>query len=80
MRGKIAMILIIIILCIFLAAAVCVVVGFAFRSIQYAGNTKRYGIGIELNADYFRDGVGYLKAADDDVETPTLFDYLDMIG
>ena len=41
---------------------------------------KRYGIGIELNADYFRDGVGYLKAADDDVETPTLFDYLDMIG
>lgn len=31
MRGKTAMILVIIILCIFLAAAVCVVVGFAFR-------------------------------------------------
>lgn len=40
---------------------------------------KRYGIGIELNPDYFRDGVGYLKAADDEIETPTLFDYLEEI-
>lgn len=37
----------------------------------------RYGIGTELNADYFRDGVGYLQAAEDDQEQPTLFDYLE---
>ena len=36
----------------------------------------RDGYGIELNADYFRDGVGYCKAAEEEVETPTLFDYL----
>ncbi len=37
----------------------------------------RYGIGIELNPDYFRDGVGYLKAAEEDIDVPTLFDYLE---
>ena len=36
----------------------------------------RFGIGVELNADYFRDGVGYLKEADETLETPTLFDLL----
>lgn len=36
----------------------------------------RYGYGIELNADYFRDGVGYLQDAEAEVETPTLFDFL----
>ncbi len=36
----------------------------------------RQGIGIELNADYFRDGVGYLKAAELEVDMPTLFDIL----
>ena len=36
----------------------------------------RYGIGTELNSDYFRDGVGYLKNADTDVESPTLFDFI----
>ena len=36
----------------------------------------RKGYGIELNPDYFRDGVGYLEAAKDEVETPTLFDFL----
>ena len=35
----------------------------------------RYGIGIELNPDYFRDGVGYLKAAEESIDTPTLFDF-----
>lgn len=34
----------------------------------------RYGIGIELNNGYFRDGVGYLKEADEKISTPTLFD------
>lgn len=34
----------------------------------------RYGKGCELNPDYFRDGVGYLQAAEDEMETPTLFD------
>jgi hypothetical protein len=28
----------------------------------------------ELNSDYFRDGIGYLKAAEDKVDMPTLFD------
>lgn len=36
----------------------------------------RFGIGTELNPDYFRDGVGYLKNADIDVESPTLFDFI----
>lgn len=34
----------------------------------------RYGMGCELNPDYFRDGVGYLQAAEDEIDTPTLFD------
>ena len=34
----------------------------------------RYGIGIELNNGYFRDGVGYLKEADEKISNPTLFD------
>jgi len=37
----------------------------------------RKGIGIELNSDYFRDGLGYLKAAEFEQEMPTLFDVLD---
>lgn len=37
---------------------------------------KRYGIGIELNSDYFRDGVAYCKQADLDRATPTLFDFV----
>ena len=36
----------------------------------------RYGIGIELNTDYFRDGLGYLKAAEIKANMPTLFDFL----
>lgn len=36
----------------------------------------RRGYGIELNPDYFRDGVGYLQAAEDDVASPTLFDFI----
>lgn len=34
----------------------------------------RYGKGCELSADYFRDGVGYLQAAEEEIDTPTLFD------
>ncbi len=36
----------------------------------------RDGLGIELNPDYFRDGVGYLKEADAERDVPTLFDLL----
>lgn len=36
----------------------------------------RKGYGIELNSDYFRDGVGYLKAAEAEICMPTLFDFL----
>lgn len=38
---------------------------------------NRYGIGIELNPDYFRDGVGYCKAEEDKINMPTLFDFMD---
>lgn len=36
----------------------------------------RYGKGCELNPDYFRDGVGYLQAAENEVDEPTLFDFM----
>ena len=36
----------------------------------------RNGKGCELNPDYFRDGVGYLQAAENEVEEPTLFDFM----
>jgi len=37
----------------------------------------RKGSGIELNADYFRDGVGYCKAAEEQIDMPTLFDFIE---
>lgn len=37
----------------------------------------RRGYGIELNPDYFRDGVGYLQIAEDEMEAPTLFDFME---
>ncbi|MBR6030191.1 MAG: DNA methylase N-4 [Clostridia bacterium] len=36
----------------------------------------RDGWANELNADYFRDGLGYLKAADSERDVPTLFDFM----
>lgn len=39
---------------------------------------KRYGYGIELSCDYFRDGVGYLQEAENEIETPTLFDFMEV--
>ncbi|MNP06696.1 DNA adenine methyltransferase YhdJ [compost metagenome] len=36
----------------------------------------RRGYGTELNADYFRDGVGYLEAAETAMSMPTLFDFI----
>lgn len=35
----------------------------------------RRGYGIELNTYYFRDGLGYLRAAEEEVSMPTLFDF-----
>lgn len=43
---------------------------------KVAVDMGRFGIGIELNTDYFRDGVGYLKEADAKVSMPTLFDFI----
>ena len=40
---------------------------------------NRRGYGIELNPDYFRDGVGYLQAAEEEKETPTLFDFMQVL-
>lgn len=36
----------------------------------------RKGYGVELNPDYFRDGVGYLREAEAASEVPTLFDLI----
>ena len=38
---------------------------------------NRRGYMCELNSDYFRDAIGYLQAAQDDREAPTLFDYIE---
>lgn len=38
----------------------------------------RKGIGIELNPDYFRDGLGYLKTEEAKKMEPTLFDFLNV--
>lgn len=43
----------------------------------YCGKMGRYGIGTELNADYFRDGVGYLKSTDEVTDQLTLFDLME---
>lgn len=37
----------------------------------------RNGIGVELNTEYFRDGVGYLKEAEATRDVPTLFDLME---
>lgn len=37
---------------------------------------ERFGIGIELSCDYFRDGVGYLQTAEMQRGEPTLFDFI----
>lgn len=37
---------------------------------------KRHGRAVELNADYFRDGTAYLRAAEHEASLPTLFDLL----
>ncbi|MNW62537.1 DNA adenine methyltransferase YhdJ [compost metagenome] len=38
----------------------------------------RKGYGVELNTDYFRDGIGYLQAAEMEADMPTLFDFEDL--
>ena len=37
----------------------------------------REGMATELNPDYFRDGLGYLRQADAERDVPTLFDFLE---
>lgn len=43
-------------------------------------NMGRKGYGIELNSDYFRDGLGYLRAAEEKANMPTLFDFMTDAG
>ena len=38
----------------------------------------RRGYGIELSADYFRDGLGYLREAEAERDAPTLFDLMEV--
>lgn len=40
---------------------------------------NRDGYGVELNSDYFKDGVAYCKAADDERDLPTLFDLVNAV-
>ena len=40
----------------------------------------REGMATELNPDYFRDGLGYLRQADAERDVPTLFDFLTEAG
>ena len=44
---------------------------------EMAVKMGRYGYGIELNPDYFKDGVEYCRSAEAQVEQPTLFDLLE---
>ena len=44
---------------------------------QKAVRMGRKGRGCELNADYFRDGVGYLKLAEEETNMPCLFDFME---
>lgn len=41
---------------------------------------ERFGIGIELSCDYFRDGVRYLQTAELQRGEPTLFDFIEQEG
>ncbi|WP_294080761.1 DNA methyltransferase, partial [Proteiniphilum sp. UBA5384] len=47
-----------------------------FTVLATAIKLGREGYGIELSTDYFRDGVGYCKAAEEEINTPTLFDFI----
>ena len=38
---------------------------------------NRFGLGVELSAGYYRDGVAYCQAAEREMSIPTLFDLLD---
>lgn len=38
---------------------------------------NRKGYMCELSPDYFRDAVGYLESAENEIESPTLFDFMD---
>lgn len=40
----------------------------------------RRGAGIELNSDYFRDGLGYLQEAEAERDVPTLFDLVEGVA
>lgn len=40
----------------------------------------RRGAGIELNSDYFRDGLGYLQEAEAECDAPTLFDLIEGVA
>ena len=39
---------------------------------------KRYGIGIELNHQYFCDGALYCRAAEEEMNMSSLFDVIDV--
>jgi hypothetical protein len=47
-----------------------------YTVVEEAVQLGREGIGVELNGESFRDGVGYCKAAEEKRDMPTLFDLL----
>ena len=38
----------------------------------------RYGLGTELNESYWKDGAGYCQDAENEIASPTLFDFLEI--
>lgn len=47
---------------------------------EVAVKMGRYGWGVELNPEYFRDGVSYLESAEAQISQPTLFDFIEGAG
>jgi DNA modification methylase len=45
---------------------------------EMAVKMGRQGFGIELSVPYFRDGVGYCKSAEAEIDQPTLFDFINV--
>lgn len=45
---------------------------------EVAVKMGRFGVGIELNPDYYRDGVEYCTSAEAEIDQPTLFHFMEV--
>ena len=48
--------------------------GGLFTTVNRAMKAGRKGVACELNSDYYRDGLSYLRAVEYNINMPTLFD------